>query len=109
MYSLQRPKTLQDRLKPTIDAATAERNKFKRRCMFPDRCFSSIPIRFREYLRDLLAYQQSIIINGAIGLQVIVGALTTGVAASGTTHVCSPPSIYESPSNSESLCRSELW
>ncbi|KAF9777899.1 hypothetical protein BJ322DRAFT_517364 [Thelephora terrestris] len=59
-----RPKTLQDRLKLTVDAATAERNKFQKR-----------------------SSQQSIIINGAIGLQVIVGALTTGVAASGTVHI----------------------
>jgi hypothetical protein len=43
--------------------------------------------------RYSLASQQSIIINGAIGLQVIVGALTTGVAASGTVHVWQLPSF----------------
>jgi len=34
-----------------------------------------------------IARQQGILINGAIGLQVIVGALTTGVAAAGTANV----------------------
>ena len=35
----------------------------------------------------VLAKKQGIFINGAIGLQVIFGALTTGVAASGPTNV----------------------
>jgi hypothetical protein len=33
------------------------------------------------------ASQQNLIINGAIALQIVTGALTTGVAASGTKHV----------------------
>ena len=35
----------------------------------------------------LVASQQGLIINGAIGLQVLVSALITGVAASGSRHV----------------------
>lgn len=57
-------KTLEDRLRPTVDSAKAERNKFQRR-----------------------ASQQGILINGAIALQVIAGALTTGVAASGSRNI----------------------
>lgn len=57
-------KTLEDRLKPTVESATAERNKVQKR-----------------------ASQQSILINGAIALQVIAGALTTGVAASGSRNI----------------------
>lgn len=33
---------------------------------------------------SFLARQQRLLINGAIGLQVAVGAVTTGVAAAGT-------------------------
>ena len=36
-----------------------------------------------------IAGRQRLFINGAIGVQVIVGALTTGVAATGSAHVWS--------------------
>ena len=41
----------------------------------------------RQYL--FLARWQRLFISGAIGIQVIVGALTTGVAAAGSAHVWS--------------------
>ncbi|KAF9647706.1 hypothetical protein BDM02DRAFT_2511407 [Thelephora ganbajun] len=64
MRILQKEKTVASRLKPTIDAAMMERDKFRKR-----------------------SSQQGILINGAIGLQVIVGALTTGIAAAGSAHI----------------------
>jgi len=56
-----RAQTVGTRIRPTYDVAVIERDKYKKR-----------------------ARQQSLMINGAIGLQVIVGAITTGVAAAST-------------------------
>ncbi|KAF9777901.1 hypothetical protein BJ322DRAFT_987780, partial [Thelephora terrestris] len=50
--------TVKERILPTLEAAKKERDKCKKRARF-----------------------QGLTINGAIGLQVIVGAITTGVAA----------------------------
>ncbi|KAF9647704.1 hypothetical protein BDM02DRAFT_3097683, partial [Thelephora ganbajun] len=51
-------KTVQERIQPTLNSAIEERKKYKRR-----------------------GRREGILINGAIALQVIAGAVTTGVAA----------------------------
>jgi len=42
------------------------------------------------------ARQQSLLINGAIGLQVVVGAITTGVAAASKNVISFRPMVSES-------------
>lgn len=51
-----------------------------------------------HFLIFTAARQQSLLINGAIGLQVIVGAVTTGVAAGSKNVQSSPPIIFKSRS-----------
>lgn len=56
-----RPKTVEERLQPTIDIAKESRDRFARKA------------RYTGYL-----------LNGAIGLQVLLGSLTTGLSAVAT-------------------------
>ena len=54
------------------------------------------------------ARQQSVLINGAIGLQVVVGAITTGVAAGSKNVRSSHPTVSKYRSTDTLIDRSEL-
>lgn len=60
------------------------------------------------FLTSTVAGQQSLLINGAIGLQVIVGAITTGVAAASTNVLPSHPIFAQSRSTDTLIDRSGL-
>jgi hypothetical protein len=62
----------------------------------------------RIFLTSTAAGQQSLLINGAIGLQVIVGAITTGVAAASTNVPPSHPILAQSCSTDTLINRSGL-
>lgn len=73
--------------------------------------------RYANVLREITARvslifttarQQGLLINGAIGLQVIVGAITTGVAAASKNVPSSPPYYPQAPSVDTLIDRSGL-
>jgi SMODS and SLOG-associating 2TM effector domain len=74
--SFRRLATVGDRLQPTIDVAKKERAKFGKKGDFP----SLVQLTGTEDV-CFIAERTGLALNIAIGLQVLLGALTTGLPA----------------------------
>jgi SMODS and SLOG-associating 2TM effector domain len=79
----QREKTVAERLEPTLEVARRERDTYARSGT-SIYSLSLMPIDRVSHLIAFIAKYYGMALNVAIGLQVVIGAITTGVAAATT-------------------------